>query len=102
MIFYHNITILYIDKIHKNKCKCLVILRIEIYHSLAYNKITVKERTNERKMKKYTVLALTKYNTYDPKKHVFEVWANNQFEAMDKAQKYFEKNNIAFHHFAIK
>lgn len=53
-------------------------------------------------MKKYTVLALNKYNCYDPKTGVFTTWASNQFEAMDKAQCFFEKNNVEFHHFAIK
>lgn len=53
-------------------------------------------------MKRYTILALNKYNCYDPKTDICEVWANNQYEALDKAQIYFEKNNISFNHFSIK
>ena len=46
-------------------------------------------------MKKFTIYPLNKYSCYNPE-DVFTIWANNVYEALDKAEAYFEKNNIQY------
>ena len=47
-------------------------------------------------MERYVVLALDKYSCYDPDKGRFEVWAEDVYDALDKAQEYFESQGISF------
>jgi hypothetical protein len=47
-------------------------------------------------MEKYKIIALDKYSCYDPKAGVFEIEAEDVYDALDAAMLHFKEHNITF------
>lgn len=47
-------------------------------------------------MERYVVLALDKYSCYDPDKGRYVMWAEDVYDALDKAQEYFENQSVSY------